>query len=93
LYIFPLIQSTLLSFTQSWDINNAKASPGPFNIMVANNLSTTAKDLPAALASLYDNVLEGGFLMLEELTGAFFAYCNASVCSPALGTASEAQKC
>ena len=44
--------------------------PGPFNILVASNLSATAKDLPSALANMYDSVLEGGFLYLQEMTGA-----------------------
>ena len=44
--------------------------PGPFNILVASNLSATAKDLPSALANLYDSVLEDGFLYLQEMTGA-----------------------
>ena len=33
--------------------------PGPFNILVASNLSATAKDLPSALANMYDSVQEG----------------------------------
>ena len=55
---------------QAWDINDDKAElPGPFNIVVARHLSQTAQDLPKALAALYESVHEGGFLMLQELTG------------------------
>lgn len=65
---------------QSWDINGNKASPGPFNILVANNLSSTAKNLPSALASLYNNIQEGGFLMLEELTGTDVTHLSPTSC-------------
>ena len=56
---------------QGWDINDPEAeSPDPFNIVVARNLSQTAKDLPRALASLHSSIEDGGFLVLQELTGA-----------------------
>jgi hypothetical protein len=55
---------------QEWDVNGIDAtSPGPFDILLANNLSATAAHLPTALAVIYDNLTEGGFLMLQELTG------------------------
>ena len=51
---------------QQWDINNAQAeAPEPAHIIVANNLSATAKDLPSAVAALYEQTLEGGFLCLQ----------------------------
>lgn len=54
---------------QAWDLNKPKGdAPGPFNILVASHLSGTAAHLPTALAHLYDNVSEGGFLFLEEYT-------------------------
>ena len=56
---------------QAWDINNPKpkaADPGPFNILVAGHLSGTARNLPTALAKMYSNISEGGFLFLEEYT-------------------------
>lgn len=51
-------------------MNDASApSSGPFDILLANNLSATAAHLPTALATAHASLAEGGFLMLQELTG------------------------
>ena len=55
---------------QEWDFNNSTAaSPGPFNIIITKHLSSKARHLPSVLATLYDNINYGGFVILEELVG------------------------
>ena len=51
---------------QKWDINapNGEA-PEAAHIVVANNLSATAKDLPAAVAALFNQTLDYGFVILQ----------------------------
>ena len=51
---------------QQWDFNSGTAeAPEAAHIVVANNLSATAKDLPSTVAALYNQTLEGGFLILQ----------------------------
>lgn len=50
---------------QAWNLDKTAPSPGEFNIIVANNLSSNAQDLPSALKALYDSTEEGGFLFLQ----------------------------
>lgn len=62
--------SLLALLLQEWDFNKATAaSPGPFNIVIAKHLSAKAGHLPSVLATLYDNINYGGFVILEELVG------------------------
>ena len=39
--------------------------PGPFDILVANNLSAKAAHLQTALAAIHASLAEGGFLLLQ----------------------------
>ena len=81
---------------QQWDINNAPAeAPEPAHIIVANNLSATAKDLPSAVAALYEQTLEGGFLCLQVDLAALSCSRLCMLCyrAPLQRTQTSKQRC
>lgn len=62
--------SLCVRFLQAWDFNKAgSVAPQEFDILVASHLSAAAENLPMVLANLTASLRDGGFLLLQEITG------------------------